>query len=64
VGYGGGRSPAHSEIGAMVVRSSGTSKKGSRHRWIGEFRANKMKIKGHEGIFIVVALLICAALVR
>jgi hypothetical protein len=41
-----------------------TSKKDSRHRLIGEFCVNEMKIKGHEGIFIVVAPLICAALVR
>jgi hypothetical protein len=34
-------SPARSKIGAVAARSLMTSKKkGGRHRWIGEFRAN------------------------
>jgi hypothetical protein len=58
VGDDGGRSPTHSKIGAVAARSSVTSKKGSHHRLIGEFCVNEMEIKGQEGIFIVVALLI------
>jgi hypothetical protein len=64
VGDNGDLSPACSKIGAVAARSSATLKKDNRHRWIGEFCAKEMKRKGHEGIFIVVAPLICAALVR